>query len=81
MITCPEWEWAEVDGERLVWVVGGKLFGGLPGREIELKDFNGMEFERIEAPSEFGDFGSNHPIIEKGRRPSHEGQPAALLFS
>lgn len=52
---CPTWEWAEVDGDRLVWATGGKLLGGrldesgLTG-EIELYDFNGMEFARIHAP-------------------------------
>jgi hypothetical protein len=49
-IACPAWEWAEIDNGRLVWVAGGKLFGGRPGESVELHDFNGMEFERIEAP-------------------------------
>lgn len=54
-IACPEWEWAELDGERLVWAAGGKLFAGRLGEnglaeEIELHDFNGMAFEPIAAP-------------------------------
>lgn len=54
-IACPNWEWAEVDGDRLVWATGGKLFGGrldesgLTG-EAELYDFNGMEYKRTHAP-------------------------------
>ena len=54
-IACPEWGWAEVDGQRLVWAASGKLFGGRLGEgglaeEVELHDFNGMEFEPIRAP-------------------------------
>jgi hypothetical protein len=54
-IARPDWEWAEIDGERLVWAAGGKLFAahfgahGVAG-ECELFDFNGMTFERLEAP-------------------------------
>lgn len=54
-IQRPKWEWAEVDGRRVVWAEKGKLFAaaldssGLTGR-VELKDFNEMEFEAIEAP-------------------------------
>jgi len=49
------WEWAEVDGERIVWAERGKLFqsqlneSGLT-EPMELKDFNEMKFEAIEAP-------------------------------
>jgi hypothetical protein len=51
----PGWEWADLDGKRLVWAEGGKLFAGSVGEEglveeTELFDFNGMSFERIEAP-------------------------------
>jgi hypothetical protein len=54
-IPCPEWGWAEVDGNRLVWAAGGKLFGGRLLKsgleeEVELHDFNDMEFEPIPAP-------------------------------
>lgn len=54
-IPCPDWEWADVDGERLVWAADGKLFAatltadGLT-QQTELHDFNGMKFEPIEAP-------------------------------
>lgn len=54
-VALPEWEWAEVDGDRLVWTAGGKLFagklqvGGIAG-EVELHDFNGTEFQPIAAP-------------------------------
>ena len=46
--------WADIDGERLVWAAGGKLFAvtlnedGM-NQETELHDFNGMTFEPIEA--------------------------------
>ena len=51
----PTWEWADMDGTRLVWVSEGKLFEGSLShegltREAELHDFNGMTFERIRAP-------------------------------
>jgi hypothetical protein len=49
------WEWADVDGKRLVWAAGGKLFAGMIHRhglanETLLHDFNDMQFERREAP-------------------------------
>lgn len=52
---CDDWEWAEQDGDRVVWAGGGKLFaarmsaGGLI-EERELYNFNDAEFEAIEAP-------------------------------
>lgn len=51
----PDWEWAEVDGKRLVWAQHGKLFAGRMKKEgiadeSELFDFNEMTFEPIEAP-------------------------------
>ena len=51
----PQWEWADLDGKRLVWAAGGKLnsawvtTAGL-ARETELFDFNEMTFEAVEAP-------------------------------
>lgn len=54
-IHCPAWEWAELDGKRLVWAANGKLWAakvekdGL-AEEVELHDFNDMAFEAIEAP-------------------------------
>ncbi len=54
-IKYPDWEWAEVDGKRLIWAENGKLFAGRIGKEglvdkAELFDFNEMTFESIEAP-------------------------------
>jgi hypothetical protein len=51
----PDWEWAEPDGERLVWVTKGVLYAALIhgeglGDVKVLKDFNDMAFEAIEAP-------------------------------
>lgn len=54
-IRCPTWEWADLDGKRLVWAANGKLNAaklhedGLSD-EVELYDFNDMAFEAIEAP-------------------------------
>lgn len=50
-----DWEWADLDADRLVWAAGGKLFtgdlnaDGLVGQR-PLFDFNNMSFEPIEAP-------------------------------
>jgi len=54
-IPCPDWEWADIDGERLVWAAGGKLFASTLDQdgmtqEAELQDFSEMTFEPIEAP-------------------------------
>ncbi len=54
-IDCPNWEWAEVDGKRLVWAIEGKLYCGKLGSnglydETQLYDFNQMDFKPIEAP-------------------------------
>ena len=54
-IACPKWEWADVDGKRLVWAAEGKLMYAQiskdgPGPEVELHDFNALEFAAIEAP-------------------------------
>lgn len=49
------WEWAEVDGGRLVWAEAGRLHAGrleaagLRSQKV-LHDFNAMTFERREAP-------------------------------
>lgn len=55
LIKCPRWEWAEIDGKRLVWASDGKVFAGRlrKGRlddEKQLFDFNELTFDRIEAP-------------------------------
>jgi hypothetical protein len=51
----PGWEWADLDGNRLVWADGGKLNAARITKEglsdeSELYDFNEMAFEPIEAP-------------------------------
>ena len=55
IIPCPEWEWAEVDRNWIVWVAGGQLWAGyLRRKELcdmkMLHDFNDMKFEAIAAP-------------------------------
>ena len=54
-IDLPDWEWADVDGDRLVWAAGGKLLAGSLGTEgltgtRELHDFNSMQFQELQAP-------------------------------
>jgi hypothetical protein len=54
-IRMPGWEWAELDGERLVWAEQGRLEAGRLTAEglVErrmLADFNEMEFAPVEAP-------------------------------
>lgn len=54
-VALPDWEWAEVDGRRLVWASGGRLWVGWPGERlfeeaILLKDFNDMPFTAVAAP-------------------------------
>lgn len=49
------WEWADFDGDRLVWAQHGKLFAtkiwdGGHGDIIELADFNDWKFKNIIAP-------------------------------
>jgi len=54
-VNYPDWEWAELDNDRIVWAEGGCLFAskidrdGLTGKK-RLFDFNDMVFEPIEAP-------------------------------
>ncbi|PKL78036.1 MAG: hypothetical protein CVV27_04045 [Candidatus Melainabacteria bacterium HGW-Melainabacteria-1] len=51
----PEWEWAEIDGQRLVWTEAGRLCAakldpqGLQ-QPVVLADLNQMAFEAIAAP-------------------------------
>ncbi|RYG65895.1 hypothetical protein EON80_16470 [bacterium] len=49
------WEWADFDGNRLVWAQGGKLYAtkiwdGGHGDIIELADFNDWTFKTVKAP-------------------------------
>ncbi|MBZ5622914.1 MAG: hypothetical protein LAQ69_29900 [Acidobacteriia bacterium] len=51
----PRWEWADMDGKTLVWTAAGCLYRArLHAKELGapkmLYDFNGMKFERREAP-------------------------------
>jgi hypothetical protein len=51
----PEWEWADLDRKRLVWVSKGVLYtakvhGKGLGDVKALHDFNDMTFEAIAAP-------------------------------
>lgn len=54
-IACPDWQWADVDGSRVVWAAHGKLhtaqvkINGL-ANETELHDFNDMHFQAVKAP-------------------------------
>lgn len=55
VIECPTWEWADLDGPRLVWATEGKLFSGSMlaeglANETQLFDFSGMQFSPIQAP-------------------------------
>ncbi|MFO0066844.1 MAG: hypothetical protein ACK523_12875, partial [Pirellulaceae bacterium] len=55
IIHCSAWEWADLDGKRLVWAANGKLCAAEVQRdglaeEVELHDFNDMTFEAVEAP-------------------------------
>lgn len=54
-IDCADWEWAEQDGQRLIWVSKGILYtAGLSAsglaRTKMLYDFNPLRFEAIPAP-------------------------------
>ncbi|MBV8881198.1 MAG: hypothetical protein JO332_14630, partial [Planctomycetaceae bacterium] len=50
-----DWEWADLDGSKLVWVEKGCLYrAGMtkdgPGEPALLHDFNPMTFRRLQAP-------------------------------
>lgn len=53
---CDDWEWAEVDGQTVVWASKGCLYRAsiesveTIGKPKLLFDFNPLKFERIEAP-------------------------------
>ena len=55
IIECPDWEWADLDGRRVVWVCAGVLYAAkLTADRLmsqkSLHDFNGMKFEALKAP-------------------------------
>jgi len=50
-----KWEWADLDGKKLVWVEDGCLFraaikGSIIGERKLLHDFNEMKFQAVAAP-------------------------------
>lgn len=55
-IPLPQWEWADVDKNKLLWAKAGKLFSGSVDKtdsdfvEKEIFDFNGVHFEPVAAP-------------------------------
>ena len=69
------WDWADIDGNRLVWTVKGCLWAGRMGETaIEdarlLRDFNGMGFEAIAAPYEGG-----RPVLSRAPPAPPPAQP------
>lgn len=55
VIAYPDWEFADIDGNRLVWAEQGKLMAGEVTEQglkamVELYDFNSMTFEKKWAP-------------------------------
>jgi len=54
-LSKPDWEWADVDGGRLVWAERGQIYAGrvdatgLRGDKL-LHDFRDMQFENLTAP-------------------------------
>lgn len=54
-IVCPDWGWADLDRDRLVWAAGGVLYTGTPKLDgtiegLPIRDFNDMRFENLTAP-------------------------------
>ena len=55
VLQFPDWEWADLDGNRLVWATRGQLWAGFVKRDGLkdqkcLHDFNEMKFEALAAP-------------------------------
>lgn len=55
IINLPNWEWAELDGENLLWTEKGRLMSASVGNNgleniLEIHNFNEMKFEEIAAP-------------------------------
>jgi len=55
LMDCSAWEWADLDGDRLVWATGGSIYAGYMSsaglsEQRQLFDFNGMRFEALAAP-------------------------------
>lgn len=55
VVSKMDWEWAELDGARLIWAANGCLYSGrldvkgLHGEKL-LHDFSPMQFEKLAAP-------------------------------
>jgi hypothetical protein len=54
-IKYPDWEWADLDNDRLVWAQAGKVWASKLSQDgladqVELADLNSMAFEPIKAP-------------------------------
>jgi hypothetical protein len=54
-VDTKSWDWADLDGDRLVWTSGGCLWTGKLGPKSilnprQIHDFNGMQFQAIAAP-------------------------------
>jgi hypothetical protein len=53
---CPSWEWADVEGNEVLWAEGGCIYRAVPSKDDArrdqrlLHDFNAYKFEPIEAP-------------------------------
>lgn len=82
-IDTHDWDWADMDGQRLVWTRAGCLWasslepGGLHGVS-RLHDFNGMKFEALIAPYPGGEPVPSSPptriyrLRSSGRKPSRQ---------
>jgi hypothetical protein len=54
-IPCPDWEWADIDGKRIVWADKGLIYEGFVKKNgLEtvkpLYDCNKLNFEELAAP-------------------------------
>jgi len=64
-----DWEWSDMDDDRLVWASQGCLWSGLMAkdgiRRIDLlHDFNGMQFEPVAAPYRSGRPVQPRPLLQ-----------------
>lgn len=69
------WDWAGVDGQRLVWTTEGCLYAGYPTKQglknvKLLHDFNGMKFENLVAPYPTGE-----PVGSQPQKPVRKPTP------
>jgi hypothetical protein len=84
----PSWEWADVDGDRLVWADAGALWAGritarsgklddpIDGAKL-LHDFSAMTFEAIRAPYDQGDDDDEKPDGDAARPRTSSNRKAA----